>query len=388
MRVALIATSTRVGDAFQNTSEHLNKYSGGNTGNFAFVHGLCTRIGSDFDLLPWHVHPDLVRERYDAIVIACANQLGPHTDLGALGDHLEKMKLPIIAIGLGAQAGTFDKAVVLSAGTKRWLEVIAAHSPSSHPNIGMRGEFSRIQVELQGFGDRAVVTGCPSNFINCDPKLPQILSEKFASPKLDRVAVPAGLHLWEHLRQIEQQLIALVDQTVGLYIAQSELDMLRLSRGELTQIEPNTLAAMNAYIKPDLNPHEFAVWCKRHATCYIDATSWLEAMRNFDFVVGPRIHGVMFAIQAGTPGGVIAHDSRTHELCQTMCIPVRHYSEIRERIELNNLRSLFEFDPEAFDKRRKELGKRIADMLKSGGIEPQAALTKLIAEVPSTPGTA
>ena len=55
-------------------------------------------------------------------------------------------------------------------------------------------------------------------------------------------------------------------------------------------------------------------------------------MRKFDFVVGPRFHGVMLAMQAGIPGGVIAHDSRTLELCQTMGIPVRDHKEIAENI--------------------------------------------------------
>ena len=40
--------------------------------------------------------------------------------------------------------------VELTAGTRRWLDVVAAHAPSKAPNIGVRGEFSQEQVERSG----------------------------------------------------------------------------------------------------------------------------------------------------------------------------------------------------------------------------------------------
>ena len=45
-----------------------------------------------------------MRERCDVIVMACANQLGPHSNLEQLAIMFERAKLPILAIGLGAQA--------------------------------------------------------------------------------------------------------------------------------------------------------------------------------------------------------------------------------------------------------------------------------------------
>ena len=190
--------------------------------------------------------------------------------------------------------------------------------------------------------------------------------------------MPAGLHLWTQLKAIEQQLAKIVEETQGIYVAQSELDMIRLARGELDIITPETLRALNDYIAPTLTPPEFAAWCQRHATCYIDATSWLEAMRNFDFVVGPRFHGVMLAIQAGTPGGVIAHDSRTFEMCETMCIPVRHYSEIKTPLTSGTLRSIFEFDDGAYARRRLELGAAYTEILRAAGVTPSKMLKALV----------
>lgn len=378
MKVGFIATPLRADQAFAQRSEYLFQQSGGNTGNFAFVQAISGHIGDAFDLLPWHVHPDQVRGRYDALVIACANQIGAHTDLGALADNLDRMGVPIVAIGLGAQAGAMAGDVTISAGTRRWLEVIAAHAATAAPNFGMRGDYSWRQMEVLGLGQRAAVMGCPSNLLNCDPALPAVLGANFARSALDRVAVPAGHHLWAQLGPLERQLADIVDTTRGLYVAQSELDMIRLARGEFDRIDPDTLAALHRYIRPGLSAEQFRIWCRRHGTCFKDATSWLEAMRVFDFVVGPRFHGVMLALQAGTPGGVIAHDSRTLELCQTLCVPVRPWHELDEGITVESLRALFPFDAAAYARRRVALARVYVGLLQAAGISPAPALAALV----------
>jgi hypothetical protein len=374
MRVALIATDLRADDLYRLPSEHLLNKSGGNTGNFAYVQALWNHLSPHVEIFPWHASPDKIRQTCGVVVIACPNQLGPHTDLEGPAQTLEKIGLPILAVGLGAQAAITDAKVELSTGTKRWLDVVAAHAPAKAPNIGVRGEFSRQQVERHGAASRAVVVGCPSNFINPDPFLGAMLGQKFRNLCLDRIAVPAGLHLWPLLKAIEQSLADLVEMTSGLYVAQSEIDMIRLSRGEWSRVDAKTLTDLREYIRPRLSDEEFRVWCKRYAVCFPDSNSWMEAMRNFDFVVGARFHGVMLALQAGTPGGVIAHDSRTLEMCETMQIPARKFSELPQPLELNAVSSLFTFDAAAYDRARSTLGRRYLQMLAAAGIEASPGL--------------
>jgi hypothetical protein len=378
MKVALIATDLRAEDSYRFPSEHLLKKSGGNTGNFAYVQALWNHLSPHVEIFPWHASPEKIRETCDVVVIACANQLGAHTNLEHPAQTLEKIGLPVLAVGLGAQAPTTDAKVELTAGTKRWLDVVAAFAPAKTPNIGVRGEFSRQQVERHGAGSRAAVVGCPSNFINPDPCLGAVLGQKFRNLRLDRIAAPAGLHLWPHLKSIEQSLAELVEATSGLYVAQSEIDMIRLSRGEWRRMEAKTETALHEYIRPRLSDEDFRVWCKRYATCFPDANSWMESMRNFDFVVGARFHGVMLAIQAGTPGGVIAHDSRTLEMCETMQIPVRKFNELPESIDLSAISSLFTFDVAAYDCARSTLGRNYQEMLTAAGIEPSQGLRDLL----------
>jgi hypothetical protein len=370
MRIALIAPALTVPDAFHERAEYLFTRSGGNTGNFAFVFALHQLLSPDVEVVPWETDPDAIRERYDLIVFACANQLGPHTDLGWLADRLTRMDRPIVAIGLGAQASSTSSDVELTAGTRRWVEVIATHAPSSSPNIGVRGSYTLAQLDRLGFGANSLVVGCPSNFMNPDPALGQVIAKRYLG-KIDRVAVPAGLQLWPGLQKIEENLADLVEACSGIYVAQSEIDMIRLARDEADAIAPEVLERLRAYIRPKLSIADFIQWARRYAVSFIDAASWTDAMRKFDFVVGPRFHGVMMAIQAGVPGGVIAHDSRTFELCQTIGIPVRDYRDLAESFAIDELPSMFPFDGADYDRRRTHLAHALAGMLLRAGITPR-----------------
>jgi hypothetical protein len=368
MRVALIAPLLSVTDAFSENADHLFKLCGGNTGNFAFVFALHQLLSPHVDVVSWDVDPAIVKENYDAVVFACANQLGPHTDLGWLADRLIAMDRPIIAIGLGAQTLDTSKPIEVTDGTRRWLDVIADHAPSAAPNIGVRGAFTLSQVERLGHRTKAAIVGCPSNFINASPSLGRSIAQKLAAGNIDRIAVPAGLHLWPGLQRIEEQLADLVESCSGLYVAQSELDMIRLARDEPQAVAPDVLDKIRLYVRPKLTIAEFTRWMRRYGTTFIDAASWIDAMRKFDFVVGPRFHGVMLAIQAGVPGGVIAHDSRTFELCQTMGIPVRQHNELQENFSIQDLKSMFPFDADAYDQRRAALAQTMGEMFLHAGI--------------------
>jgi hypothetical protein len=387
MRVALMASALSVPDACYTPADRLFALCGGNTGNFAFVFGLQQILSPDVDVVPWDIAPEMVKENYDVIVFACANQLGSHTDLQWMADRLAEMNRPIIAVGLGAQAKTTSHDVELTEGTRRWLDVIADHAPSSAPNIGVRGAYTLSQLERLGHDKRGTIIGCPSNFINPGAELGQAIAQRYQGA-VDRVAVPAGLHYWPNLRQIEQCLADIVESSSGIYIAQSELDMVRLARDEADAIAPDVLEIMRNHIRPALDTSEFLRWIRRYAVTFVDAASWLDAMRKFDFVVGPRFHGVMLGIQAGIPGGVIAHDSRTFELCQTIGIPVRDYAEMPTRFTSNDIKALFPFDGSAYDRQRANLARALDNMLLRAGITLTAPNLAAIGSTPTTAAAA
>src|SRR5699024_12368983 len=57
------------------------------------------------------------------------------------------------------------------------------------------------------------------------------------------------------------------------------------------------------------------------AEYHLDARTWIDRMRRFDFSFGARIHGNIAAVLGGTPSVVLAHDRRTMELAKYHRIP-------------------------------------------------------------------
>jgi hypothetical protein len=386
MRVAIFSGAHQVPDSFAHKSRHLLDRSGGNTGNFAFSTSLywhLSAMAEKVDIVPWDVPVDRVKNDCDLVVFACANQLGIHTDLGGVAARLESIGLPIIAIGLGAQADDLTKDIELSRGTRRWVDVLAAHAPSRQANIGVRGKYTLDQLARLGLGERAIVTGCPSNFISPNPNLGASLKRAWTAPSANRIAVAAGLPYWPELAALERQLVEMVERTDGIYIGQHDLDMIQICRDEPEDIPKERYEQIRRYIAPKKSEEEFKQFCRKYGTCFIDAGSWMEAIRKFDFVVGARFHGIMLAIQAGIPGAVITHDSRTQELCQTLAIPSKHYSAIKGGLNENNVRDQFEFDEHAYTRARSSLSSAFIRILEGAGLSPSASLKAIRDAVPA-----
>jgi hypothetical protein len=340
-------------DIYRKNAKTLFDESGGNSGNLAFQFAIASHLGGTVSLKAWSASAQDIRAAGDIIVLPLANQLGKHTNLGRAAERLDDFNLPVIGIGLGAQSDSQSANVELTEGTKKWLATIARLAPSAKPNIGTRGAYTKAQITRLGFGESAVVTGCPSNFLN-ETDIARGLEAGYArTPR--HVAVSAGIPWAADLRAIEQDLANIVTLCGSAYIVQHGLEMLCLARGEFNAMEPDILEACRAYITPHLSLDEFKTWCGRHAIAFYDARGWMDYVRRFDFVVGTRFHGTMLAMQAGVPAGCITHDSRTQEMCETMGIPYCHFDQVKSAITLRNVRDFFTFDAKKYRETRRQL---------------------------------
>lgn len=387
MRIAIMGSSAGIKNTHRTDAATLSALLGGNLGNLAFVHALVRHVGGGDDsvVVPWNAPPDKVRERADLIVIACANQLGGHVELGGHAAHLAAIDLPVVAIGLGAQSANRDDDAQIPEGTRRWLDVIAAHAPTKGPNIGLRGRYTLDQLERLGHGGQAVVMGCPSNFIDCSDIAARVGAR--ARQPVRKVASAAGQPHWPFLARVERSILDLVDATDGSCIVQHNDWMIRLGQAEFSRISDAEFEKLRAYFRPELSDEAFALWCRRNMLAFGNAPAWMEWLTRHDFVVGPRFHGIMLGLQAGVPGGCVTHDSRTAELCETMAVPNRSYTDLPERLTPEGLPDLFPFDPDAYRRRRAELASVYVDLLKGCGV-PFASELKDLAENVSNPAAA
>lgn len=352
----------------------LNAAVGNNVGNLAFVHAIDKQLGGALARLSRSERIEKINAKSGTAVLPCANHLGVHVDLAREAGHFARIERPMVAIGLGAQGGYAMEALPeLPEGSIRWLHVLAEHAPTSAPNISVRGEFSLRLLERHGLADRAVALGCPSLFINPAPALGQQIMAAVERP-IKRVAVAAGHYRWTHMKKMEASLAQLVEQTGGAYILQSPLQMLKLYRNEWQSLSATDIDSLRSSILPQGSSGDVIEWYRRYSMAFFDVPTWMNYLRQFDFVIGARIHGVMLALQAGVPGVCVAHDSRTLELCQTMALPYVLPAQVRGGLSLHQMRSTFNFDPDAFDQRRRELAENYGAFLRGNGLVPSDLL--------------
>ena len=371
-RPIILGLSPHICDFYRKDARQLFADTGGNTGNLAFIYAVTKHV-PDAKFMHWGASPAEMRAAGDVIVLPLANQLGKHTDLGAHAERLEAFGLPVIGLGLGAQAASAHADIELTEGTMRWLQALVRLSPTGAPNLAVRGHYTKTQITRLGMPDVAVVTGCPSNFINLHGDIADSIAKGFAR-RPTRIAVAAGIPYIKQLAEIERNLIEMVSETGGAYIVQHGLEMLQLARNEFANIAPETLSLCHKYMRPHDTIEEFMSWCRKYSYAFYDLPSWMDFLRRFDVVIGTRIHGAMLAIQAGVPAACIAHDSRTMEMCETMGVPVRHYTEINEKITKNNVFDYFSFDPEAYRATRRQLQSAYVGVLKAADLRMPRAL--------------
>lgn len=293
--------------------------TGGNTGNVAFVFGLKQLIGNPTVRIEWHWKPESVRQHVDHIIVCCANQIGAHADLGGWADKLDAFGLPVTLVGLGAQSNSFDEIPDIPEGTRRFLNVVnALRADPEHENISVRGDFTKHMLSL--LGTEAVATGCPSLLISSDLRLGRTILARQEALPVQRVAVAAGNPWHGPSAFIEQELVKIVDHHQGAYILQHPESMLQFALGERDKLTEKTVQRFMEVYPDHSTLDDLLIWYQRNAFTFVDAPNWMNFLKHFDLVVGPRYHGVALGLQAGVPGCVYTIDSRTQELCEGTAI--------------------------------------------------------------------
>lgn len=290
---------------------------GMNTGNLLFTNAVWRQIawtesGSGFIL-----DPDRINAEFDAVVIPAANWLYERFDFGDLADRIEKVRVPVVLIGIGAQAGAGMAIPVLPDGTLRLLRAVSERSAL----IGTRGDFSSHVLNEYGIRNHKPV-GCPSLYL-AHEKRPVV--EKRALRRVMVGGTRYGLPRREPTPEesLHRSLYAAAakeDFDINFQSERPEIDLLvQWSLG--TEIDAERLPpSLVSYYGFD-DRERLKRFLERHGRVYLDVDRWIGDMPAYDLYVGSRIHGAIAALLAGTPALLVAHDSRTAELGAFAAIP-------------------------------------------------------------------
>ncbi|RZT56677.1 polysaccharide pyruvyl transferase [Sphingomonas sp. BK036] len=351
----------------------LTEALGGNAGNVAYVDGLVASL-ADSHMITWSTPPEIVRATADIIVVACANQLGDHVDLAGWAARLAAFGLPVLLVGLGAQAPGLGASLDLKPGTRAALDVVAAAAGAA-PAMLVRGAYTAEILARNGYA--STIIGCPSLFLSPTRDLGARIAARVAAGLGPRPAIAAG-HQHHADMAPEHRLIAAAERDDGCYVVQHPATMIALARSDPADMQSAEFAMLAQRLLPGLTPAQVVAWGRRRAFVFTDSQNWMSFLRRYDYAIGPRFHGVALAIQAERPGVVLHVDSRTREMAETMAIPTQPFDDA----PLSDLRDVVAnaWTPgtgAAFDTRRETLARVFRTALEAHDITVSARLAAL-----------
>ncbi|GGW82362.1 polysaccharide pyruvyl transferase family protein [Alteromonas halophila] len=350
---------------YYSSSEDIMRITGLNTGNFAFRKALRELVADieDYTVVNWPMMREVLKadKKVDHVILSCANWLGfreqDEASNGVRASIIEKIDAPVTAYGLGAQASHVDPDLKLGPNGAKLARVISERSKY----ISVRDSFTKSLLEKEGITN-ALVTGCPSNFINHSDNFGDLLRDRVNRSKesIRRfhslktcIGEFSGGHA--HSGSALTSFLTILRELPSHYIIQSPT-LYPFFLGESDDIP----GAYKSNMPEGMTQPQLRHLLKQKMIGFTSVDSWMDIARTCDLSLGMRIHGNMLPLQAGVPSMLIAHDSRTQGLADVMKFPVYTmdrlvgYKGTVQDLMLDMLIE-FEFQLDAYLDKREEL---------------------------------
>ncbi len=332
------------------TFQHLYGAVGQNTGNLLFTNAVWRQIAGDKERIGFTFDPERVNERFDAVIIPAANWVNPGVDFAHIADLLEKLTIPIVVIGLGAQSPDHQLAIDLPEGTLRFLKAVFDRAES----VSVRGAFTHDVLKKLGFHN-VRVTGCPSlycDFRSFEP--PKTREFELDRCLLNATRFSAGHAPFARDRSVNRSIFRFAYERGLDILYQSEKEELALLFGfpEPELFDDRTKSLMTQIYAAE-SWDAVAAYVQKHGRAFLDVNAWSDAMTDYRFVCGTRLHGTIMALNSGVPAMLLWHDSRTREMAEFAKIP--SMDATRLDISEGGLRAAYEgLDLDHYYRRRRE----------------------------------
>ena len=261
---------------------------------------------------------DYYNRNFDYVFLRGSNYINPNATWEKASEILERLKLPVIAFGLGVQI-LKDDDLRLNEGTTRILQQIAAKSAT----IGVRGALS-VKV-LNAIGIRNVrIIGCPTVFRHLQPTR-RIVKQPYDSLRhvgftLRRKTPRSRVFQ----RYVMQYVAGRYDLSIICAGEQEEKVIFYGARGAIRDAEARMRAAAASLVESGW------LWDERDPLLetYKRSLFFAESVREYDeklaaqdLVLGYRLHGNLLALANETPALYLTYDTRTREFVDTFKIP-------------------------------------------------------------------
>ena len=315
--------------------------------NYSQLDPLKIRTPTDADI-------ERYNSEYDYAFLRGSNYLHSAMDWENAPSVLAKLRIPVIAFGIGAQAPSKGP-LVLNEATKRVLAMIAERSVS----LGVRGAYTADVLWSLGIRNARIV-GCPTVFRNNDPELridlPPLEAVRNVAYTLRReVDVTYAQDLARYLDLQRDTIMDLSRRFTLDVLAQGEVEEKNILWGDPAQRQWGIDRLRHeGWLKGEGDPLE-ALYAS--SLFYSDSVAGFEAkLRSKDLVLGYRLHGNLLGLANRVPAVYFTYDSRTAEFAETLGIPSFDvFSGKRFRLEDFWDQALFERFNRAYYARYREM---------------------------------
>lgn len=260
-----------------------------------------------------------------------SNFLRPSVDWGPTVRNFELLDMPVIALGVGAQAFQEER-LPLPENMKRAFSIIAEKSYS----VGVRGRYSA--EVFNDFGIKNVeIIGCPSMFRHGDPDLEITLKpldqinkvgftlrrehiEHFA---VNRFYFDFQRHLINELRSRYQVDVLSQGEVPEKILSGYAVPYVTPEQNQTLVEEAVSKLLADGWYNPDNSDQEFREWYAASVRYQDDMAEMDRIQQDFDLVLGCRLHGNTAAMASGRPAIYLLNDTRIREFAETFDVP-RH----------------------------------------------------------------
>jgi polysaccharide pyruvyl transferase WcaK-like protein len=264
---------------------------------------------------------DRLNAEFDYVFLRGSNYVHAQMNWSRTAEVLRRLKLPVIAFGIGAQAPVSGK-LELSEDTKTVLKLIS----DSTASLGVRGTYSAEVMNELGIGNVRII-GCPTAFRNNRPdlaiRLPALDAVKQVGVTLRREVSKAYAKDIRRYLGFHRDLVKAMAQRFEVTLmAQGEVEEKKLALGTPEQKEEAMAALRQNAWANEWYLDERMEELYRGRMFYSDVVAEYEQLvRKLDLVLGYRLHGNLMALANGTPSIYFTYDSRTVEFAETFRIP-------------------------------------------------------------------
>jgi Polysaccharide pyruvyl transferase len=278
----------------------------------------------DMDVLkianPTDADIERYNETFDYVILRGSNFIHEHMKWERAEWVLNQLKIPVYAIGVGAQAETRRKITLPPENLRVW-QLIAERSVA----IGVRGAYSA-QVLADNSIKNVEVIGCPSLFRNCVRNLglrlkppSEIKKVAFSLRRETSHYYAADMKSFVNTqRELLLRVAGAYDTTVTIH---GEPEEKAFFTGDAVAIAKATAAfKKSGWFAGDYEAKLTEIY-KTRLFLNDRVEDYDARIQQMDFAIGYRVHGILPALANGTPGVLVDYDTRSGELAETFSIP-------------------------------------------------------------------